>query len=576
MSKVTTTYDNTLKEKIFIIKGEEGYARSTDCVLTELYTNDGERRSDWNTSLDNMKLEFRINVLRDVGASQVVLYDNDTTIGVYDFDTNAHSIDLKYEGVGEDNRIELSYDVEHHLYAKYMGNKQCMKSQSQSYHLFEPMPDAFKCELSFLDADGFVMNGGINSDYDMLDTIEFKVKLEADDYITGNTIEVYDGNTLIGEYTTDSTGLTELIQIETHDVETYTDFSGLKKLTAKFNGTQYLEAKLTTTNVSVGYTVSVIEYPQYVVNSEPSQVIAKVESYNGNEPKDNMSSNYYAVFQIYRDEDPTGYEKISSSEQPDFDGMIYFDNVVFTKGEFCIRFAFPFSFDYISEGYTHNIYENVTVAVSPKQAVTSANNVLPISATLKQGTAPLLYEGIVVDFNGSSILTDANGLAVYNYEGNSTGDVSVTASVYSAYDTANIEDVYQYWSKRNGNISISYRDIFGATTSQSNGWKCTPLSLAYINRLMNFEENISWEFVVKGVSKLTGIGEYDTPISGIKVGDVIKAVYDVETNYVTYIVNQTTIGSFQIHHRSFIAFEFYFADSTGYLTIDEVKIKRSA
>lgn len=575
MSKVTTTYDNTLKEKIFLIKGEEGYARSTDCVLTELYTHNGERQPDWNTSLDNMKLEFRINVLRDVGASQVVLYDNDTTIGVYDFDTNAHSIDLKYEGGDEDNRIELSYDVEHHLYAKYMGNKQCLKSQSQSYHLFEPMPDAFKCELSFIDADGFVMNGGTNSDYDMLDTIEFKVKLEAEDYISGNTIEVYDGNTLIGEYTTDANGLTELIQIETHDVETYTDFQGLKKLTARFRGTQYLEAKLTTTNVSVGYTVSVIEYPQYVVNSEPSQVIAKVESYNGNEPSAHMSMNYYAVFQIHRDEDPTGYEKISSSEQPNWDGMIYFDNVVFTKGEFCIRFAFPFSFDYVSDDYTTNVYDNVTVEVSPKQAITSANNVLPISATLKQGIAPL-PEGIAVDFNGSSILTNANGIAVYNYEGNSIGDVSVTASVYSAYDTANIEDVYQYWSKTNGNFSIWYRDRYGATTSQSNGWKCTPWSLFYMTQLMSFEENITWEFVVKGVSKLTGIGEGNYPISGIKVGDVIKAVYDVETNYVTYIVNQTTIGSFQLHHRSSITFEFYFEDSTGYLTIDEVKIKRSA
>lgn len=575
MSKVTTTYDNTLKEKIFIIKGEEGYARSTDCVLTELYTNGGERQPDWNTSLDNMKLEFRIDVLRDVGASQVVLYDNDTTIGVYDFDINTHSIDLKYEGGDEDNRIELAYDVEHHLYAKYMGNKQCLKSQSQSYHLFEPMPDAFKCELSFLDANDRVMNGGTNSDYDMGDTIEFKVKLEADDYITGNTIEVYDGNTLVGEYTTDANGLTELIQIETYDSETYTHFSGLKKLSAKFNGTQYLEAKLVSTNVSVGYTVSVIEYPQYVVNSEPSQVIAEVESYNGNEPFAHMSENYYAVFEIDRSEEPIGYEKISSSIQPSGD-RLYFDNVVFTKGEFMIGFAFPYAFDYVSDDYTIDVYNNVTVAVSPKQAVTSANNVLPISATLKQGTAPLPHEGIAVDFNGSSILTNTDGIAVYNYEGNSVGDVSVTASVYSAYDTANIEDVYQYWSKTNGNISIYYRDRYGATTSQSNGWKCTPFSSGrYGNSLMIFEDNISWEFVVKGVSKLTGIGQDNNPISGIKVGDVIKAVYDVESNYVTFIVNQTTIGSFQYHGNT-LSFDFYFADSTGYLTIDEVKIKRSA
>lgn len=298
MSKVTTTYDNTLKEKIFIIKGEEGYARSTDCILTELYTNGGERRSDWNTSLDAMKLEFRIDVLRDVGASQVVLYDNDTTIGVYDFDTNTHSIDLKYEGADEDNRIKLSYDVEHHIYAKYMGNKQCMKSQSQSYEVNEPLPHSFNCELEFMGSDGvsqFATSYDPFNPHSLSPTlIEFRVKLVAEREFENKNIKVYNGNTLIGEYATDNNGLTEVI--------TLSDLSdGAYKLTAIFDGSEYLEHQTNSVDISVGYIITLEEYPSLIINQEPVTIIGSIKDYLGNPPSTEMSREYYAIYEEEND-----------------------------------------------------------------------------------------------------------------------------------------------------------------------------------------------------------------------------------------------------------------------------------
>lgn len=276
MANIITSYDQTLKEKVFIVRGEEGYARTTDCMLTEILHN-GERKSDWNTHLDYMLIEFRIDVVRDVGASEVVLYDNDVVLGVYPFDTNSHYIDLKFEDSEHDNRIMLNYDVEHNLYAKYMGNKQCLKSQSKTYSFYESMPDAYNCSLSLLESDG---ETPLSVNYDTGDTVAFKVKIDAEtevgqEYVAGNDIEIYvDGVKLEDDYTTGIGGITSLIEIE--DLP-----DGLHKITARFNGTEYLAYSSQSIDISVGYIVTIEEYPPYVINNESFNALVKVVDYLG-------------------------------------------------------------------------------------------------------------------------------------------------------------------------------------------------------------------------------------------------------------------------------------------------------
>ena len=111
MAKLTTTYDATLKEKIFVLKGEEAYARSTDCILEEVL-HDGERRADWNTDIKKMKLEFHIDVLRDIGASYVTLYDNDDVIVAicWVFDKNGDKISLGIWGYNLADKKTIQYE----------------------------------------------------------------------------------------------------------------------------------------------------------------------------------------------------------------------------------------------------------------------------------------------------------------------------------------------------------------------------------------------------------------------------------------------------------------------------------
>ena len=178
MAKLITTYDNTLKEKVFVLKGEEAYAKSTDTVLTEL-----NREEDWNRHLDYMLIGFEVDVHRNVGESSIVLYDNDEVIDVIPFDLGSTSVRWeKYydEDLGEwvDNRIQLAYGIEHNVYAKYMGNKQCLKSQSKVYKFSEEMPDAYLSSLEFVDVDSY---------YDADSNVDISVQLVADDYYTGQT-----------------------------------------------------------------------------------------------------------------------------------------------------------------------------------------------------------------------------------------------------------------------------------------------------------------------------------------------------------------------------------------------------
>lgn len=558
MAKITTTYDSTLKEKVFIVKGEEAYARTTDCVLTELFTNNGERRSDWNDSIDNMKLEFRIDVLRDVGASQVVLYDNDITLGVFPLDTNSHRIDLKYEeDLGVDNRIELGYGIEHNIYAKYMGNKQCLKSQSQSYTLSEPIPSKYRTELIFTNEYGEELT---TFDFDTAPEIRLGLILNAESHLDGNTIKIYDNDELIYEGETEGGGG---LPFPLHRQLPSTNISkGLHRLKAVFEGNDYLESKTATVDLSVGYEVVIEECPFYRVNGEAIDIVAKVQSFLGNPPSTEFSTRPYTVRGAIN----------TVVDYPTEDGLLHFNDVELAFNRFIIGLeTVYFDVDYVSEEKVVYPLPNTTLSISSDYSIISPNKSTYIYATLNYP-----FEGIGVDFNGTTEYTGKNGIARYLLMGTGSGDISITASVHESSDSIAIEDLYQYWSKRNGSLSISFTDRYGATTSQSNGWKCTPNSSGrYMSQLMSLEENnISYEFIVKGVSKLTGIGQDNNPISGIKVGDVIQAVYDVETNYVTFIVNQTTIGSFQ-HHGSIISFDFYFADSSGYLTIDELKVKRS-
>ena len=71
MVRISTIYDKDIKEQVFMIRGDERYARSTKTVIslgTRVDTSEGFVQS------------LLVNVFRDVGNGSLVVYDNDVVV----------------------------------------------------------------------------------------------------------------------------------------------------------------------------------------------------------------------------------------------------------------------------------------------------------------------------------------------------------------------------------------------------------------------------------------------------------------------------------------------------------------
>lgn len=559
MAKLITQYDKTLKNKIFSLRGEESYARTTDCVLEEILHN-GERKSDWNTHMDYMLLEFRINVLRDVGASTVTLYDNDETIGVYEFDTNSGYIDLKYEEEGgvfiADNRIKLSYDFDHNIYAVYNGNKQSLKSQSKSYNINEHIPSEYVPELRFND---------LETNYHTGATVSFTVSLIADDFYNNQPIRIYANDTLMGTYDTGESGITDTISLSNLDDSRYT-------IRAVFDGdVGNLEYATTETDISVGYIVDLIDYPSYVINDSPSTVTVKVTDYFNN-PLNGLN---VAI------SDDTSWEPISNVGVTNNEGIAQINQAYITDSPFYAQTSI--SIDLISEVYESekvsiSYYDDITIDYSVDTTVTSTNYSITGTAQLSEPIS-----GVAVTTpNGNIVYTDANGRVSngLSYIGTGAGDVILTASIYGDSDSVDIEDVYQYWHLTTP-MNINYEIGFGSVSKQSNGWK---LNTSYGGAYIMLKDGVNYfpwvvEYDIVSFSNIVSVDVGNTqfiPIS-LKSGDHIKYENNPSQQVTNLYKNGTLVRSVSGKYTYYPNISYHTRGSdvpNGYLIVNNLKFKR--
>ena len=73
MVYVTTEWDYDLKAEVFVVRGDKGYAHTTDTLLSEV----GTRNS---SIIEYFTATFEVNVLRDIRDSKVVIYDDGEAI----------------------------------------------------------------------------------------------------------------------------------------------------------------------------------------------------------------------------------------------------------------------------------------------------------------------------------------------------------------------------------------------------------------------------------------------------------------------------------------------------------------
>ena len=75
MVQLNTTYDSKIHQKVFVLKGDEAYARTTDTIAT-LITDFG----DYDSHINYCHVGLEIQVLRELGKSHLFIYCDDELI----------------------------------------------------------------------------------------------------------------------------------------------------------------------------------------------------------------------------------------------------------------------------------------------------------------------------------------------------------------------------------------------------------------------------------------------------------------------------------------------------------------
>ena len=240
MFTVTTKYDKVpvdgkeVRKKVFLIRGDEAYARTTDTVLT--YS------TPVLTSIKGLKTTLTATVHRNIGASTVVFYDGEEVLDVKTIGNNVHTVSL--------SDIYLSYDVEHNLYAVFNGNKSCLKSRSKTVSLKENTPSSLNTVLTFNNPATQVLE---NDDV----TFSMTAKVNGENVADGTPILVYDNDTYIDRDTT-SDGYASVT------IESMT--KGKHTIRAVIETSSTVIGATNETDVSAGYDLQFTNVPSTFIN----------------------------------------------------------------------------------------------------------------------------------------------------------------------------------------------------------------------------------------------------------------------------------------------------------------------
>ena len=268
MVRISTQYDNTIvndKEvgKVFMIRGDEGYARTTDVVFG-IITDDSSA-----DSVQGYKVAFCYDVLRDVGSSTVILYDNDVVIKEFDWSSDNG---MQYVGTTNDHTVidpntclYLPYDEEHKLWMKYNGNTHSLYSKSKQSSVYCDLPLEFYTNIAF-------------SDVELLgDDMSFNLTLTIHGQVTsatyGKGIELYlDDEFITTVYTPNDSNV---VECELNGIE-----DGHHIITAIVVGDEEIYTATNTYEFDSGYDISIVSYPQPFINNLGGDIVVRA-LYNG-------------------------------------------------------------------------------------------------------------------------------------------------------------------------------------------------------------------------------------------------------------------------------------------------------
>lgn len=252
---IFTVYDPNIKSKVFMIRGDEAYARTTKTILSMNTFNDSD------DEFIGYKVAFDVDVLRDMGTSHITIYDYDDVVGVFDWNDNTRNSAF--------GNYYLAYDNEHELRVRYHGNKQCLGSTSNVIPFQMDLPSKFNTIITF---SNITYNGH---------TVDFDVSLSI------NGVTTYDAlhNKSITISYVDINGDDASTTITTGDSSntahcTLTLGDGVNTVSASVSRSNINSASASQ-NMYVGYIVDLATVPTIVKTNMTYNVKVRVSDYTG-------------------------------------------------------------------------------------------------------------------------------------------------------------------------------------------------------------------------------------------------------------------------------------------------------
>ena len=398
MVRLSTKYDEELKEQVFMVRGDEDYARSTAVDISI--------GTPTTTDLD-FSVEISVNVLRDRGESSIVIYDDESVLAVID--------DWKDTDTGRTITVEhLNYDTEHIFHAKYMGNNKCSPGVSKKIPLL--IHDSRITNLTINSGNQFNPNTQITK------TITISADYESQpSYFIDQPLLVYYDNVYVNTVRTDNQGKAS-ISFNDSDM-------GLHELRVEYLGSDNLTPQVATIQLSIGYDFKAESYPELIINGANGKYSARLKDWFGNPLSDKR---------VYLQEG-SGHQSITSGVT-DSEGFIEL-----TANSTLFRFSVNLdSNDYVTEDITVPFTTVTSLKVSRSNDYVVNGQSIPVRVEVV--TRPTTDKSIPINITGAvntTIYTNSNGVASFSITGKGEGVQTTTVENY----TLNTPDYLEYWDK---------------------------------------------------------------------------------------------------------------------------------
>lgn len=426
MARLSTKYDSDLKEQVLVLRGDEGYARSTKTLL-EL--------GNASIQTDYFDLPVAVNVLRDKDNGTILIYDNDVLVySIEDWSAQDNARTVTLTG--------LAFDIQHNIVARYMGNNKCSPSRSTIQTI--SVEDTRRTEAILTLETGTTQ---FNTNDSYTDTIILSNALD-EEYNQNQPIEIrYDGN-LITTVTTNSEGKASFTIPNV-------GANGLHNISFHLEATRNLTTCDLSVDLSVGYEVTITSYPKVMVKGGNYSVTANIKDYFGNlQDVENISNvKLWAI----------SGQGISVQN-------FYWNMNRISNGVYSITIQITFShldIHTISVGLWNedikryssvnipvtviSIY-SLTITPSTPQLYKNEGNVLSIQSSSAVEGIPIQLTGAVEE----TVYTDSDGLATKTLIGTGRGSKTITASAGDKTASITLNDFIQYWNRTDTGTGMDY------------------------------------------------------------------------------------------------------------------------